>query len=62
VKIKFKLKITPLHFLIIKFLDWYWIKSNTLKESPLSNQELIADLNTIKFDVRENYFKNINCF
>lgn len=37
--------------MILQQIDWYWIKSNTLKESALSNEELIADLNTIKFDV-----------
>jgi hypothetical protein len=35
-------------------LDWYWIKSNTLKENHISSEDLISDLNTVKFDVNNN--------
>jgi hypothetical protein len=31
--------------------EWFWKKSETLKDPKLSTDELISDLNTIKFDV-----------
>ena len=38
-------------YLLNLILEWYWSKTENIKQPDISNEDIISNLNTIKFDV-----------
>ena len=38
-------------YIITLILDWAWKKTNKIKDDQVTNERLLAELNTIKLDV-----------